>query len=209
MADEWEDRVDTVTRTFMGLTVSCSRCHDHKFDPITVEDYYALAGVFASTRMVNLRPDGKPEEDKIEASQMNRDTLHVVADGEIQDLHVFLRGNVDRKGPVAQRRFLRILSEGAPQPFKEGSGRRELAEAISAADNPLTARVMVNRIWGLCFGRPLVWTASNFGHAGDPPTHLDLLDWLACRFVDESWSVKSVARELVLSAAYRQCSAGA
>jgi hypothetical protein len=206
MADEWEDRVDTVTRTFLGLTVSCSRCHDHKFDPITMEDYYGLAGVFASTRLVNLRPDGKAEEDKAEAAKMDPGTLHVVQDGKVEDLHVFLRGNVERKGPVVERRFLHVLSEDPPAKFKRGSGRAELAEAICDPHNPLTARVMVNRLWGIVFGRPLVSTASNFGHAGDVPTHPELLDWLACRFVDEGWSVKSAVREMVLSATYRQTS---
>src|SRR5262249_23316692 len=67
MSDEWEDRVDTVTRTFLGLTVSCARCHDHKFDPITTKDYYALAGVFASTKMVNRRPDGQGEKGEVSA----------------------------------------------------------------------------------------------------------------------------------------------
>ena len=152
MADEWEDRVDTVTRTFLGLTVSCSRCHDHKFDPVTMEDYYALAGVFASTRMINRRPDGKSEDDKTEAPKMDPDTLHIVQDGEAQDLNVFIRGNANRKGPVVARRFLRVLSEGEPVAFKDGSGRRELAEAIASSNNPLASRVMVNRVWGLFFG---------------------------------------------------------
>src|SRR5437867_7091886 len=207
MADEWEDRVDTVTRTFLGLTVSCSRCHDHKFDPITMEDYYALAGVFASTRMINRRPDGTSEDDKSEAVKMDPDTLHVVEDGETQELNVFIRGNVNRKGPVAQRRFLRVLSEGDLAAFKNGSGRRELAEAIAAPTNPLTARVMVNRLWGMFFGKPLVPTASNFGHSGEPPTFPALLDDLAARFVQDRWSIKSLAREFALSATYRQSTA--
>src|SRR5438105_5048480 len=131
-ADEWEDRVDTVTRSMLGLTVSCARCHDHKFDPITARDYYALAGVFASTKMVNKSPDGKVVEGKVNADKMPPDVLHVVEEGETQDLNVFIRGKTERKGPVAERRFLRVLSEGEPQPFKSGSGRRELAEAIAS-----------------------------------------------------------------------------
>ena len=207
MADEWEDRVDTVTRTFLGLTVSCSRCHDHKFDPITTGDYYSLAGVFASTRMINRRPDGTVEDEKAEAAKMDPETLHIVEDGEAQDLNVFIRGNANRKGPLAERRFLRVLSEREPTPFKDGSGRRELAEDIAAPQNPLTSRVMVNRVWGLFFGKPLVPTASNFGHSGEPPTHPALLDDLAARFVQQGWSVKSLVREIVLSATYRQSAA--
>jgi hypothetical protein len=206
MADEWEDRVDTVTRTFLGLTVSCSRCHDHKFDPITTEDYYALAGVFASTRMVNRRPDGKREDDKTEAPKMDPGTLHVVEDGEVQQLNIFLRGNVNAKGPVAEHRSLRILSDGPPRYFKDGSGRRELADVIADPQNPLTARVIVNRIWGMFLGSPLVPTASNFGHSGERPTHPDLLDDLAVRFVQNGWSMKWLVREIVLSATYRQSS---
>ncbi len=205
-ADEWEDRVDTVSRSMLGLTVACARCHDHKFDPITTSDYYALAGVFASTKMVNKTPDGKIIDGKVSADKMPPDTFHVVEDGDAQNLNVFIRGNVERKGPVVERRFLPLLSEGEPEPFKDGSGRRELAEAISSRSNPLTARVMVNRIWGLFFGRPLVRTPSNFGHSGMLPTHPELLDDLAVRFMANGWSVKTLVREIVMSSTYRQSS---
>ena len=210
MADEWEDRVDTVTRTLLGLTVACSRCHDHKFEPVTTEDYYALAGVFASTRMVNKVPGGAaPKKDNSETppkEKMNPAALHIVEEGTPTNLTVFIRGNVERKGPLAERRFLRVLSEGEPAPFHDGSGRRELAEAIASRSNPLTARVMVNRIWGLFFGRPLVATPSNFGHSGSLPTHPELLDDLAVRFMEGGWSVKALVREIVLSSTYRQSS---
>src|SRR6266849_4292761 len=203
-ADEWEDRVDTVGRAMLGLTVACARCHDHKFGPITTRDYYALAGVFASTRMVNKTADGKIVERKINADKMPADTMHVVEEGEVKDLNVFIRGNVQSKGPVAERRFLRVLSEGEPVAFKDGSGRKELAEAIASSRNPLTARVMVNRLWAVFFGKPLVPTPSNFGHSGQPPTHPELLDDLAARFPRNGWSVKVLVREIVLSSAYRQ-----
>jgi hypothetical protein len=203
MADEWQDRVDTVTRTFLGLTVACARCHDHKYDPITTEDYYALAGVFASTKMVNKSPDGALDEAS-DAAKMRKDTVHVVEDAPVRDLNVFIRGNTENKGPVVPRRFLRVLSEGEPAVFHDGSGRRELAESIASSRNPLTARVMVNRIWAAFFGAPLVGTPSNFGLIGDRPTHPELLDDLAVRFVKNGWSVKSLVREIVLSAAYRQ-----
>jgi hypothetical protein len=207
MSDEWEDRVDTVSRTFLGLTVSCARCHDHKFDPITSRDYYALAGVFASTKMVNRRPDGQPEKDGVKADKMDPNTLHVVADGQPTDLNVFLRGNVENKGPVVPRRFLRILCDGDPPPFKDGSGRRELAEDIASPANPLAARVIVNRLWALMFGRPIVPTPSNFGHSGIAPTNPELLDDLAVRFVKHGWSIKTLLREMALSATYRQTAA--
>jgi hypothetical protein len=203
-ADEWEDRVDTVTRSMLGLTVACARCHDHKFDPIPTGDYYALAGVFASTKMVNKSPDGKIVEGKVSADKMPLGTLHMVEDGTAQDLNIFIRGSVERKGSVAERRFLQVLSKAEPQPFKDGSGRRELAEAIASRSNPLTARVIVNRLWGSFFGRPLVPTPSNFGHSGMAPTHPELLDDLAVRFMESGWSIKTLVREFVFSSTYRQ-----
>jgi hypothetical protein len=207
MADEWQDRVDTVTRTFLGLTVACARCHDHKYDPISTHDYYALAGVFASTKMVNKTPDGMVEDRNTEAAKMRKETVHIVEEGDAHDLNVFIRGNPENKGAVAPRRFLRVLSESDPVPFQEGSGRRDLAAAIAAPENPLTARVMVNRVWGLFFRTPLVGTPSNFGLIGEPPTHPALLDDLAVRFTKGGWSVKSLVREMVLSSTYRQSSA--
>jgi hypothetical protein len=206
MTDEWSDRVDTVSRTLLGLTVSCARCHDHKFEPITTRDYYALAGVFASTRMVNLRPDGQPEKDGIKADKMDPGTVHVVTDGTPRNLTVFYRGSVEQKGPEAPRRFLRILCDGEPRPFEDGSGRRELAEAIACPANPLTARVMVNRVWAVMFGQPLERTPSNFGHSGALPSDHALLDDLAVRFVEGGWSVKALVRDIALSATYRQSS---
>ncbi|HIL68758.1 MAG TPA: DUF1549 domain-containing protein, partial [Verrucomicrobia bacterium] len=121
-AEEWADRVDTVTRTFLGLTVACARCHDHKYDPITSADYYALAGVFAGTKMVNhpmkeleLQEDINSEgnkSDKInkkKESPKPEETIHIVEEGEPRDLNVFIRGDVNRKGALVPRRFLQIL----------------------------------------------------------------------------------------------------
>jgi hypothetical protein len=203
-ADEWEDRVDTVTRTTLGLTVACARCHDHKFDPIPTDDYYALAGVFASTKMVNRKPDGTAQKGELEAEKVDAAAVHAVEDGDAKDLNVFVRGSADRPGPVAPRHFLTVLAPGQPAAFKEGSGRRELALAIADAHNPLTARVMVNRVWGLLFGSHLVPTPSNFGRSGQPPTYPQLLDDLAVRFVENGWSVKWLVKEIVTSATYRQ-----
>src|SRR5262249_23616374 len=142
MADEWEDRVDTVCRGLLGLTVACARCHDHKFDPIPQQDYYALAGVFASTRMFN-----RPRNDRVavkdgDAAQP-QDALHVVCEGQPTDLPVFVRGDVGNPGAVVPRHFLRVLCDGEPARFRQGSGRGELAEAIVSPRNPLTARVLV------------------------------------------------------------------
>ncbi len=120
--------------------------------------------------------------------------------------HVFIRGNVDNQGVEAPREFLQILSGPVRQPFQHGSGRLELAEAIASADNPLTARVLVNRVWLHHFGSPLVATPSDFGLRSDPPTNPELLDYLASRFVAEGWSIKKLHRLIMLSATYRQSS---
>jgi len=221
MSDEWEDRVDIVGRGLLGLTVACARCHDHKFDPIGTEDYYALAGVFASTSMFN-RPltaeAARKEDDKNDTKEFEngkqvvgeakdpKQALHIVRDGEPKNLNIFVRGNVDTKGPEVPRHFLRVLAGDDPPAFTSGSGRRELAEAIASPENPLAARVIVNRLWALYFGKPLVSSPSNFGAHGERPTHPELLDDLAVRFIESGWSLKWLTREIVLSAAYRQAS---
>jgi mono/diheme cytochrome c family protein len=270
VADEWEERIDTVSRTFLGLTVACARCHDHKFDPITNEDYYALAGVFASTRLAErpviaesdyavvkaahakvkklkaalqkLRKMKPPAKNaaariaviekairKIEEStpQYHTPTANAVADASLyveragktsqsgtrldykpepRDLHIFIRGNPNNLGPLVKRRFLSVLSRGEPKPFTQGSGRLELAESIVGDAAPLAARVMVNRIWLAHFGRGLVETPSNFGVQGVLPSHPELLEDLAARFVENGWSIKWLHQEIVLSKTYRQSS---
>ena len=114
-------------------------------------------------------------------------------------MKVALRGNPNKPGEVAPRRFLHILAGDNPKKFTEGSGRKELAEAIADPHNPLTARVFVNRIWQQHFGRGIVGTPSNFGSLGERPTHPELLDWLAATFVESGGSVKALHRQIVLS----------
>ncbi|MCB1276368.1 DUF1549 and DUF1553 domain-containing protein [Prosthecobacter sp.] len=207
-AEEWAEQVDTVSQTFLGLTVACARCHDHKFDPITTRDYYAMAGVFASMTKVSLRPDGKDEDGKTNADKMDPGTLHIVRDDKPHDLPVYDRGDVESPGATVPRGYLQVLSKNEPVKFHQGSGRAELANQIVDPGNPLTARVFVNRMWDMLFGKPLARTTSNFGATGDKPTHPELLDDLAVRFVQSGWSVKQLVRELVLSATYRQKSQG-
>jgi hypothetical protein len=119
---------------------------------------------------------------------------------------VFLRGNPANHGPVVPRQFLAVAAGTDRKPFQEGSGRLELARAIASADNPLTARVFVNRVWIGHFGQGLVRTPSDFGVRSDPPTHPELLDWLARRFVQDGWSVKRLHKTIMLSATYQQAS---
>ena len=268
VADEWEERIDALGRTFLGLSLACARCHDHKFDPVGTEDYYALAGVLASTRLTErfvipeqeakvvrkaraeakavaeqikkLKEVKKPKpEEKAKLAELEaraiaipQETphfhsalahavedaaLYVVADGpahtkldyhlgESQDLAIQVRGNPAKLGRTVPRRFLTVLSSGTPEPFGKGSGRLELAEAIVGAGSPLSARVIVNRVWALHFGRGLVETVSDFGTQGERPSHPELLDDLTRRFIDDGWSLKRLHREIMLSAAYRRSS---
>jgi mono/diheme cytochrome c family protein len=214
--DQYDDRIDTLTRGVLGLTVACARCHDHKFDPIGQQDYYGLAGIFASTEYaeVPLVPPEVVEEAKKKQSDADRKNkvplkiplVHALADAPTPVvMRVHLRGNPDTLGDEAPHRSLAVLG-GEGKPFPKGSGRLELAEAIASPDNPLTARVIVNRVWQRHFGRGLVGTASNFGALGERPTHPELLDHLATRFVRSGWSLKALHREIVLSATYRQAS---
>lgn len=205
MADEWEDRVDVVSRGLLGLTVACARCHDHKYDPIETEDYYALAGVFASTRMFNRPMDDSKKAEKGGETKNPEDAMHIIADTKPQDLNVFIRGDVKKKGPTVPRRFLQILDDEA-KAFESHSGRLELANAIVDPQNPLTARVIVNRVWARHFGQPIVDTPSNFGKLGSEPTHPELLDDLATRFIEHGWSLKWLHREITMSATYGQSS---
>lgn len=125
----------------------------------------------------------------------------------LQPSFVFVRGNPSRRGEEVPRRFLKVLSNETPQPFTEGSGRLGLAKAIASMDNPLTPRVLVNRIWQHHFGEGLVRTPSDFGTRGEPPSHPELLDYLAARFVAEGWSIKWLHRQILLSRVYQQSSA--
>ena len=207
MAEEWEDRVDVLSRGLLGLTIACARCHDHKFDPIGTEDYYALAGVFASTEMFNrpLKPD--TELGKNGQAKNPTDSLHIVRESTPLDLNVMIRGDVQRKGPVVARRFVKVLSTNTVPSFDQGSGRLQLAVALTNPSNPTFARVFVNRVWQQLFGRGLVATTSNFGKLGEQPTHPELLDDLSSRFIENGWSLKWLVREIVLSETYRQSSA--
>ena len=203
-AEEWSEQVDTLTRAFLGLTVACAQCHDHKYDPVTQKDYYALAGVFASTDLVDRMEDGSEIKKDSEAHKKRIGTIHIVRDSKPKDLHVFLRGNTETKGDLVKRRFLKVLAQNEPKSFTQGSGRLELAEAVADPNNPLTARVIVNRVWSIFFGRGLVATPSNFGQLGSLPSHSELLDDLAVRFMENNWSIKWLVRELVLSSTYQQ-----
>jgi hypothetical protein len=159
-----------------------------------------------------------PGFDQLLATAVGEAALYVLADGpdntkldyrpgEARDLRVHLRGNPSNEGRLVPRGFLQVLSPGARKQFEKGSGRLELAEAIVNEGAPLSARVIVNRIWESHFGRGLVDTPSNFGARGSLPTHPELLDDLTARFMQNGWSLKWLHRDIMLSAAYQQSSA--
>jgi cytochrome c553 len=193
-----DDQIDVVCRGMLGLTVTCARCHNHKFDPIPTDDYYSLYGVMngSEEKEVPLKP-GAPEKALIEEDRPQQ-----------TNPHIFIRGNAGNQGAEVPRRFLAVLSGPDRQPFHDGSGRLELARRIASPDNPLTARVIVNRIWLHHFGEGLVRTPSDFGARSDPPTHPALLDYLAARLVKDGWSIKRLQRLIMLSSVYQESSDG-
>ena len=189
-----DDRIDVVCRGTMALTVGCARCHDHKYDPIPAADYYSLYGVLRSSR------EPKPEEVKTLMA------MTLAEEANPFDPYIFLRGQQGNHGPKVPRQFLAVVAGSDRKPFANRSGRLELAQAIASPTNPLTARVIVNRVWMHHFGAPLVKTPSDFGLRADPPSHPELLDWLANELVARGWSLKWLHREIMLSAVYRQAS---
>ncbi|MBX3746682.1 MAG: PSD1 domain-containing protein [Verrucomicrobiae bacterium] len=263
-----DDQIDVTTRGFLGLTVSCSRCHDHKFDPIPTRDYHALAGIFSSSETLhgtvrgrgNRRPSllvglaGNPDRPVLfgngptpnntrntnaffnlgsrtngpaagtnaararaprTRSTNSEPVERVPARGpyamavrdldEPVDAPLYFRGDLSKPRGIVPRGYLRILSlPGAPAIPEDSSGRLQLAQWIIHPDNPLTARVMVNRAWQHLFGEGIVGTPDNFGELGSRPTHPELLDHLALKFViEQRWSVKQLVRSLVLTRTYR------
>ncbi len=251
-----DEQVDTVGRVFMGLTLGCARCHDHKFDPIPTADYYALAGIFKSTKsmknhkvvaMWNERalatdegrarleahkkevarreaeikklagkPDTKSTDDvrrlRAALAELQKHAPPIaevmsVEDQAITNLRIHVRGNHLTLGEEVPRRFPRVLAgENQPPLESSRSGRLELAGWLTRPNHPLTARVMVNRLWLWHFGEGLVSSPENFGRLGDRPVNLDLLDWLSRRFVASGWSIKAMQRLIMLSSTYQMSS---
>jgi hypothetical protein len=254
-----DDVIDTTTRGFLGLTVACARCHDHKFEPVPTADYYSLYGVFGSIDRVKhsdfgkfpvidgyepsaeLRDDYQKKREvilaKVDAAKKSgkllggkRPQWQIILQSDMCELitfhdgagsraiivtenekpmtpRIFLRGEADTRGDAVPRRFLKLL-DPMQAPFPEtNSGRLALAEKIASTDNPLTARVMVNRVWGFLMGSYLVDTPSDFGLQGAAPTHPELLDWLAVDFMAQGWSLKHLVRTIVSSRTYQQGSA--
>ena len=281
-ADLVDEQIDVVTRGLMGLTVSCARCHDHKFEAIPQSDYYALAGIFQSSQtyygtVVGLQnrnrtslirlpvalpsPHAKSigsaemaalqkslaeaksefqaaiqarrEEQKKGANSqadLRRITVATRAVAELEEkinsvnadgsprsfcmgvqpgtptqAKILERGEVSKPGQSIDRGFVQLIGAGPAIP-KDASGRLELANWIASKNNPLTARVMVNRVWMHLFGEGIVRSPEDFGVTGQAPSHPELLDALALQFVQGGWSVKKLLRSIVTSNTYRQAS---
>jgi hypothetical protein len=204
-----DDQIDVMGRAFLGLTLGCARCHDHKFDPLPAVDYYGLAGILRGTEVFqdeNRNATMWQEWPLFEVPGQPPFLVMAPKEARPVNLRVHLRGNRFQWGVLAPRRFPQILA-GVGRPLATAqSGRLELARWLASRDNQMTARVMVNRIWQHHFGTGLVATSDNFGLRGEPPSHPELLDWLAARFVAAGWSLKAMHRLMLLSSTYEQAS---
>lgn len=201
--DKLNDITDTVGTIFLGLTIGCAQCHDHKFEPIAQRDYYALQAFFAPAITANNAGNDKGGD--IAGLRNNPKA--------VPKTHLLRGGALHQKGDEVEPGFPTVLANGQPvriEPVSAAStGRRTvLARWLASTDHPLTARVLVNRVWQHHFGRGIVPTASDFGLRGDPPSHPELLDWLAHDFVhgEPAWNLKRLHRQIVLSQTYRQAS---
>ncbi len=196
--DEVDDMLSTASSVFLGLTVGCARCHDHKSEPISQRDYYRLFAVFNN------------------AAKVDGDEILSLSDPGLKIRKTFILegGSPDAPGEEVQCGVPAVIDNGkAKFPTTAGDmsgsvGRRlTLARWIADAENPLTARVIVNRLWHWHFGRGLAATPSNLGTSGDAPTHPELIDYLAGELVREGWQLKPMHKKIVMSATYRQASA--
>ena len=207
--DRLEDLVHATSTAFLGMTVKCARCHSHKFDPITQEDYYRMASIFWVGPIDRGSDLGgsKPEE-----LGVNDVLAWTDVPGKSAPIHLLKNG--ERHDPLQQvvpatLSFLPSLEHQLRPPAKgsKTSKRRlQFADWITRPENPLPARVMVNRIWQHLFGEAIVRSPNNFGFLADPPTHPELLDWLAAEFVDGGWRVKRLQKLILLSETWQQAS---
>jgi hypothetical protein len=255
------DAVDNVGSAFLGLTVGCARCHDHKFDPIPTSDYYAMYGILNSVGYPNGGGAGiryqkdftyrdpkaleredyktfqtqlKPIQDAITAvlrlpgtyddvnPQLQARRMHlyehapdlgesayaVFEDPKPENAKIQHYGDPKNLGDEVPRGTLQVLGGGAFPSDIKGSGRMELANWLASKDNPLTARVIVNRVWQGHFGRGLVATANDFGTRGEAPSDQALLDYLATSFTANGWSIKKLQKEIMMSHAYQLSTSG-
>ena len=210
------DMTATVGSVFLGLQFGCAQCHDHKFDPISQADFYRLRAFFANVDLFRDHPlptetpgdeDEKPGKGKQAKGRVLRER-----DSTAPPSHLMIRGSFRRRGPRVRPAFPRVANPRGdrvrPQPMEgRTSGLRSaLARWLTRPDHPLATRVIVNRIWQHHFGEGLVKTPSNYGTMGEPPSHPELLDWLATELPRRNWSLKNLHRLILGSATYRRAS---
>ena len=206
-----QDTVEHTAAGFLGVTLRCARCHDHKYDPISQQEYYRFRAVFEPH---DIRIDPLPGQPDI-----NKDGVARAFEAHPEaPTYLFVRGddrNPDKSHPLTPGVPAALGGELRVEPVKfaasakppSSTGRRlALARWITQRDNPLTARVAVNHMWMRHFGKPLVPTVANFGLNGKKPTHPELLDWLAVEFMEDGWSMKKLHRLIVTSETYRLAS---
>jgi hypothetical protein len=205
--DQLDDIVSTTGQAFLGLTIGCARCHDHKFEPLSTRDYYSLVSIF--------EPLERPRNGRTELTvKVSNTDIYAWREpsAKVPQSHILLRGSATRRGDPVEPAVPAILVKQQPSfPVAgERTTRRRvgLAQWIASGNNPLTARVIVNRVWQQHFGEGLVTTANDFGLMGAPPAHPALLDWLAHWFVhDARWSLKELHRLLLTSRAWQSMKA--
>ncbi|MCA9064336.1 MAG: PSD1 domain-containing protein, partial [Planctomycetaceae bacterium] len=209
--DRLEDMVHTTSSAFLAMTVKCARCHAHKFDPLTQDDYYRMASAFWAGPISEQNRDllGGPSPEKLGFAEVlgwtdlspDPPPLQVLKNGErSHPLHAVVPGTLSAI-PSLQHAFDRPPA-GAATSLR----RLQLAKWIADPRNPLTHRVLVNRLWQHHFGQAIVRTPNNFGFLADPPTHPELLDWLAAEFVEHGGSIKHIHRLILTSQAWQQAS---
>lgn len=197
------DQVVTLSEAMLGLTVGCANCHHHKYDPISQRDYFGLEAVFAGSETFN-RTTGN-------VAWVNGEKSHFRAlrhAAQPVPVHLLRRGALSQPAGQVVPAAPAFLPHGGPLFQKDAEeptqARARLANWITAADNPLPARVIANRIWHWHFGRGIVATPNDFGTQGSPPSHPELLDWLATDLRDHGWKLKRLHRAIMLSRTYRQ-----
>jgi hypothetical protein len=205
-ANHLDEMVRATSEAFLGLTFGCARCHDHKFDPITQADYTAWTAIFTGVRHGDRIPTAKVPgwPNKIWNGTLDANSAKIPT-------QIFLGGDPQKKGPtvpIASPAIFKSMKSAyaLPASSTESERRVTLAKWIVASDNPLTSRVLVNRLWHYHFGTGLVDSPSDYGWMGSKPSHPELLDWLASQLLNEGWKWKPIHKLIVMSQAYRQSS---
>ncbi len=195
-----KERVATTGQVWMGLTWGCAQCHSHKYDPLSHKEFYQLYALFNQSEDSD-KPDDRPVLKLAGASTL---VMRELAAGDQRKTRIHERGNFLNPGAEVQAGTPEVFHPFSPDAPRNRLG---LARWLAHPDNPLTARVQVNRFWARLFGRGLVESEEDFGTQGLAPTHPELLDWLAIEFVRLNWDMKALLKTLVMSATYRQSSA--